>query len=490
MFKRRLDLWLPSYLLAAPVRAVRRLQNHGRVVHIILLVCDHFEPRHGASTEEQPAQRVKSWHEGYAELQDRCRQAFGTKPVHTWFFPPHHGVEHLERMSDMVFDGLGEVELHYHHDGDTAETLARDLKTTVSQYNRWGFLLAAGENPRPAFGFIHGDWALNNSCGGKYCGVNNETDILRDLGCWGDFTMPSGNQCQTRKINSIYYANGDMTRPKSHNWGTAAAVGRDNPAGFFMMQGPLAINWRAPGYPRIENASLTSDNWGRPDRIRAWLDCQVQVKGRPDWLFIKLHAHGAVERDFDALFGKKAFEMHRILNTEYNDGKRFRLHYVTARQAFNIAKAAEAGKEGSPADWLDYCVPPQPHSFYSLDAPHDLLTCTPDSLVIHNIEYDRNVHLRSRVGPVEQIDGALSAMSIDNSTQSIRLSARQSTSEISLRTARGFDVDSLEGGAILERPEPGGDGLWKLLVNHHCEIKFRTSGAKMTHMPKVTKPDE
>jgi hypothetical protein len=61
------------------------------------------------------------------------------------------------------------------------------------------------------------------------------------------------------------------------------------------MQGPLSINWRAPKYPRIENASLTSENWGRRDRIRAWLDCQVHVQGRPEWLFIKLHTHGAVE---------------------------------------------------------------------------------------------------------------------------------------------------------------------------------------------------
>jgi hypothetical protein len=186
---------------------------------------------------------------------------------------------------------------------------------------------------------VHGDWTLDNACNGPRCGVNGELSILRDLGCWGDFTMPSGNAAQTRKINSIYYAVDDPSRSKSHDWGVDARVGVADPRGFFLMQGPLGINWRAPGYPRIENASLTSSNWGRPDRIAAWLDCQVHVQGRPDWLFVKLHTHGAVERDFDALFGEKAYLMHQALNETCNDGRRYQLHYVTARRAYNLAKA-------------------------------------------------------------------------------------------------------------------------------------------------------
>ena len=48
-------------------------------------------------------------------------------------------------------------------------------------------------NGRVVFGFIHGNWALDNSRpDGKYCGLNNEITLLRDLGCYADFTMPSG----------------------------------------------------------------------------------------------------------------------------------------------------------------------------------------------------------------------------------------------------------------------------------------------------------
>lgn len=478
--KKRLDLWLPTYALTAAARVYGRIRRRKQLTHIVFLICDHFEPRHGIKHEKQPSERLQTWREQYARFQERCGSSFGTAPLHTWFYPPHHGVEHLASLSEMVFDGMGEVELHYHHDGDTAETLTRDLKNALAEYNRWGFLLSSGERPRAEFGFIHGDWALNNSCAGKYCGVNNETDILRDLGCWGDFTMPSANNCQTRKINSVYYANGDASRPKSHDWGHDAQVGAADPPGFFMMQGPLAINWRAPGYPRIENASLTSDNWGRPDRIRRWLDCQVHVKGRPDWLFVKLHTHGAIERDFDALFGEKAFEMHRVLNEQYNDGRRYRLHYATARQAYNIAKAAEAGKGGIPSDWLDYRIPRQPHSFYALDAPHDLMHCTSDRLSIQNIEHGRPVRLRTRVGPIEQIFGGVGSVAINDTAASVRLEAAGLSSEVAVRLTGNFQLDRIEGGSILERPPAFGDGVWRLSIGPECSIGYRAIEANAT----------
>ena len=44
------------------------------------------------------------------------------------------------------------------------------------------------------------------------------------------------------------------------------------------------MNWRAPGHPRIESASLTTENWGRPDRIEwAAEDCEIWVYDRTLW---------------------------------------------------------------------------------------------------------------------------------------------------------------------------------------------------------------
>jgi len=46
------------------------------------------------------------------------------------------------------------------------------------------------------------------------------------------------------------------------------------------------------------------------------------------------------------------------LERRYNDGVRYALHYVTARETYNIIKAAEAGKTGNPGEYRDFLVPP------------------------------------------------------------------------------------------------------------------------------------
>lgn len=466
MLDKRIDLWLPTYMITAPQRMLRRMRQASTHTHLIFLVCDHFEPKHNAKTPEQSAARMQTWHTEYAKMQARCRNEFGHAPLHTFFYPPHHGYEHLPALAEMAYDGLGEIELHYHHDGDTEASLERDMREALAEYNRWGLLLESGEQPRTSFGFIHGDWALGNSCGGKYCGVNDELTILQKLGCWADLTMPSGGKCQTRKINSIYYGKGRPHRPKAHSWGPDARVGKTGTDGLMMIQGPLGINFGAPSYPRIENASLTTSNWGRPDRIRKWIDCNVHVQGRPEWVFIKLHTHGAIERDFDALFGEKAMQMHRILNEQYNDGKRFTLHYVTARQAYNIAKAAEYGHSGSPADYLDFCVPLPATHFYAANARHTLKQCTSEYLHVSAIEQGALINLRSRVGPVASVVGNISNFEVDDRQKRIRIDANGIV-EIQIREQATIDIEA--GATCLSV-----DGITRELeVKQSCVLNYR-----------------
>lgn len=430
----RIDLWMPAYIASAPARAVARRERANRLTHVMFLVCDHFEPRHGIRDPRQAQERMQSWHAGYARLQARCRDAFGHVPLHTFFYPPHHGEEHLSELARWAYEGFGEVELHYHHQNDTSATLQRDLQGVLDLYNRWGLLLESGISPRRNFGFVHGDWALCNSLNGRHCGVNDEIPILQELGCWGDFTMPSNNSAQPRKVNSIYYAVDHPGKPKSYNRGRDARVGVPFEPGLFMMQGPLGINWRSAGHPRIEQASLTTENWGRPDRIRTWIDCNVHVRGRPEWLFVKLHCHGAIEQDFDGIFGERAFEMHRILNEHYNDHRHWRLHYVTARQAYNIARAAQSGKTGDPSEWKDFEIGPQASALYSVDAPHRLTRCTANSLQIDDIVDGGAIDIQTRIGPIRRISGPLSAIDIDGSRCTINTAA---AGEVSLETAEG-----------------------------------------------------
>jgi hypothetical protein len=48
------------------------------------------------------------------------------------------------------------------------------------------------------------------------------------------------------------------------------------------------------------------------------------------------------------------------LQAHYNDGARFRTHFVTAREMANIALAAEAGHSGNPHAYRDFHITPPP----------------------------------------------------------------------------------------------------------------------------------
>jgi hypothetical protein len=78
-------------------------------------------------------------------------------------------------------------------------------------------------------------------------------------------------------------------------------------------------------------------------------------------VFVKIHTHGTLEADIDTLLGPEMDAMHSYLEAKYNDGASYVLHYVTAREMYNIIKAAEAGCVGNPHSFRDYVLPPPPH---------------------------------------------------------------------------------------------------------------------------------
>ena len=83
----------------------------------------------------------------------------------------------------------------------------------------------------------------------------------------------------------------------------------------------------------------------------------VRIKRGPEWIFVKLHTHGAREDTWNSLFGEKGESMFRYLEQNYNDGKKYLFHYVTAREMYNIIKAAEAGLNGNPNKYRDFLIP-------------------------------------------------------------------------------------------------------------------------------------
>src|SRR5205085_11509134 len=108
-----------------------------------------------------------------------------------------------------------------------------------------------------------------------------------------------------------------------------------------------------------------------PARVDAWVSTDIHVAGRPEWVFVKVHTHGAADGNLAGLLGGGLEALYTDLEERYNDGRRWRLHYVSAREMYNLVKAAEAGATGNPSDCRDFAVAPPGSGkrVMSLEAP-------------------------------------------------------------------------------------------------------------------------
>ena len=358
-----LNLWLPAYL-----RRRRYVRPKG-TVDILIAACDHFEPLHRAD-KATALERIRNWKNTFPKFVQSFADADGCPPRHTFFYPiEQYDPDIVSELAELCRLSGGETEVHLHHESDTAETLRAKLERGKEDLTRHGLLSrdAAG-NIR--YGFIHGDWALDNSHPrGHHCGVDGELGVLKQTGCYADFTMPSApDPTQTRIINSLYYAQ-DTPQPKSHDTGRLVTAkdshspprpdSRLSPPepGLLLIQGPLGLNWERRKFgllPRLENGELAAANPPRPDRLRVWTRLGIHVQGRPEWLFIKLHTHGGIPQNFQMLVGEPMRRFHEFLSETCRDENGLRLHYVSAREMVNILLAAEDGKSGDPSQFRDY----------------------------------------------------------------------------------------------------------------------------------------
>lgn len=347
-----LDLWLPSYLRRS------RFAKPAGTIDVMIAVCDHFEPLHGAD-KKIALERIGRWKKEYPKLIQPFPDADRIRPRHTFFYPiEQYDKEIVGELAELCQLCGGEVEVHLHHEEDTAEGLREKLERGKNDFKQHGLLSKDGAG-NLRYGFIHGNWALDNSHPrGEGCGVSNELGILKQTGCYADFTLPSApSPTQTRIINSIYYAK-NTPEPKSHDLGIAAKSNlKQSDRDLLLVQGPLGLNWERRKwkiFPRIENGEITGANPPRADRMKLWLKLGIHVQAQPNWLFIKLHTHGGIPQNMKTLLGDAARRFYEHLKENYNDGKNFRLHFVTAREMVNIIHAAEDGHSGNAGQFRNH----------------------------------------------------------------------------------------------------------------------------------------
>jgi hypothetical protein len=337
------QLWLPGYLSGL----VRRPRLDGTPAHVYFALTDHYEPGWRGADPDVQRERVRAWVEAYPRVSEGHCDSDGRPPQHTYFFPEEeYRPEHLDALAGLRDRGLGDVEVHLHHDGDTPRRLEETLlRYAETLHSRHGLLRRDPDSGRLLYGFIHGNYALNNALpGGRHCGVDDETSVLLDTGCYADFTMPSApNPAQTRKVNAIYYAE-PRPGPRGHDSGPDAEAGKRPPArALLMVQGPLALNWSRRKWgivPRIDNADLSADNPPADDRPPLWIESQVHVRGAPAHVFVKVSTHGAQDRIARSLLGGGLERMWTALERRCRESS-CRLHYVTAYEMYRKIKEVE-----------------------------------------------------------------------------------------------------------------------------------------------------
>jgi hypothetical protein len=346
----RLDIWLPDYvswtLAAAPTAH--------KPIHLFLFFTDHYEPASRAAI-------VERWVKEYPPFAMRHRDSGGRPVQHTWFYPIEQPRdEYLVALRGLVAAGYGEVELHLHHAYDDWDSALHRYQAGITYLQKFGFLKTVDNQTR--FAFIHGNNSLDNSRGAVHCGVSRELSLLNKLGCFADFTFPNANDpAQPPLVNRIYDAV-DNDRPKSYERGIALAVGRPPSGDLTIFTGPLVI--RPTINPRklfweIDNGDLHPTYPARETRVDSWVRANIHVEGRPEWVFIKLSSHAAASDEYaDEVLGPHFDRTLAYLESHYNDGRNYVLHYITAREAFNLARAAADGVQGDPAKYMDWIVKP------------------------------------------------------------------------------------------------------------------------------------
>ncbi len=343
--------------------------------HVLFCIADHHEPfrreigvdgvvRGGCSVEEALA-RMKQWQQAFRATVTDIRDTDGFVPRHTFFYPwDEYDPDVLARLSGFCRAGYGEVEVHLHHRNDTQKGVSEKLVACRDTYAAEHGLLGRVDD-QARFAFVHGNWALCNSRpDGDWCGVNREISILRKAGCYLDLTYPSApSPTQPHIANDIYYGGDPPPRRSGHRYlGPARVGGEPPPDSLLMASGPLALDLcyrRGRRIPRLENGELTERNPPVLERFAAWQRIRVHVTGRPEWLVVKLHTHGLDGRSAGGVTGATARAFYLNLQA-HCEAEGMGLHFVTARELYNIIKAAEAGKGGNPGAWREYAVAAPP----------------------------------------------------------------------------------------------------------------------------------
>ncbi len=357
--------WLTRYPLARGKSLLEK--GAGGQKHLIFTIADHFEPSwsaNGLLDIDSQRRRLDEYHQLARKTGDALRDANGTKFRHTNFYPAEqYDYQILEQMAAMQAEGLGEVEIHLHHGVEKPDT-ADNLRKSLTEFRdilaeEHQCLSRFDENDAPRYAFVHGNLALGNSCGGRFCGVDEEMQILQETGCYADFTLPSApDQSQVSMLNQIYECGLPLTEKMPHRTGRRVRVSGNQPQLPLIFTGPLVFNWtrrvRGLPLPRLDDGALVANQPMNLARLNRWLSANITVENRPEWIFVKLYCHGFFSHDQSASIGEDAVKFFSEIIEHGEKKGDYQVYFASGREAFNMVAAAIDAKTGSPGEYRNY----------------------------------------------------------------------------------------------------------------------------------------
>jgi len=338
---RNAEIWLLPYLKDRLRTSMRRAKPKRAWVAI----ADHYEPLCMGASVGAALGRVARWRDRWPRIaSDAPRDAAGQPPQYSFFYPQEdYRRDLLNGIAAMVRLGVADVEVHLHHDNEQRGSFIKKMTEFCLRLTGDHGLLRQQEG-RTVFGFIHGNWALDNSSpDGKWCGLGGEIALLRDLGCYADFTMPSApSPTQGRIVNQIYWCTNNADhRPRSFDRGIEAIAGGGRRGDLLMITGPLGLRLGGRLMLRLETGEIAGYDMPTRERVRRWFDLAPTIG---DDLFLKLFTHGAVERNLEPLLKSGLADLF-VMIAEESQRSSIELHWVTAWRMYKAADALIHGRK-------------------------------------------------------------------------------------------------------------------------------------------------
>ncbi len=260
----------------------------------------------------------------------------------------------LHMLTEYCRRGLGEVEYLIPWDYSSEESMREELEQGLRRFNSRGWMNTVGSEVR--FAVVR----ERNSGEREEADLRRQASVLSDLGCYADMSFPGVRSSRPQsRVNTMFMVSSADNEP--YNESDELRAGRLGKGGLLVIEGPFLIDWtdwRLTLRPYVEDGHLSPEAPPDPGRVDSWIRANVHVIGQPNWIFVKLTIDGLSNATSARSLRHSLDRSLMYLEEVCNDDEMYRLHYVTAREMYNVAMAAQALKNGNAGLFRDYLIEP------------------------------------------------------------------------------------------------------------------------------------